>query len=56
MIIFTAQGHRQALQCADFLQVFSCIDPGFCGCSDPGCRGEEEGLEIAVPEASCDSS
>lgn len=40
----TAQGHREVLYDADLPQVFSCIDPGFCGCSDLGCRGEEEDI------------
>lgn len=40
----TAQGHRQVLQGTDLLQVFPRIDPDFCGCSDPGCRGEEHNI------------
>lgn len=44
VVILTAQDHRQVLQDADLLQVFSCIDPVFCGCSDPGCKGEEDDM------------
>lgn len=45
VIVLTAQGQRQVLQGVDFLKVFSCLDPGFCDCSDPGCWDEEDDIK-----------